>query len=152
MTDWNAMDNEQFRTEVREVRRVHKKKGWIGIKETPLDPKKVQTSFRNAFANAPKETELKVEPSLRGALFLGNNTTILWALQPRQGNLLDRLLSMEKSDAIAEELYLSFFSRLPDEDEAEEVGSILSASKDRPKTLSKIAWAMAASMEFYTNH
>ena len=141
-----------FLTAAGEFERVLEKKGWDEFKEPPLDPKKVQTSFRNAFANAPKEPELKVDPSLRGALFLRNNSTILWALQPRPGNLLDRLLSMEKSEAIAAELYLSFFSRLPDKDEAEEVGSMLSASKDRPKTLSKIAWAMAASMEFYTNH
>jgi len=141
-----------FLTATGEYARVVDGKGWEEMGEPRQDFKKVRASFLRAFANAAKEPELRASPSLRGALFLRNNTTVLWALQPRKGNLVERLSALQSPDALAEEAYLSIFSRLPTEEERRDVQAILNPTADRGKTISQLVWAMTASMEFFTNH
>ena len=135
-----------------EWERVGEGSGWDGLSDKKLLLKDVQTGFKNAFANAPKEPELRANPSLRGALFLRNNDTVLWALKPRTGNLLERLSSLADPAEVAAELFLSVFSRLPEKDEQADLLALLHAAADKPRTLSQVLWAMTASMEFFTNH
>lgn len=115
----------------------------------------VLTAFRAAFANAPKEPELTVNPSLRGALFLRNNPLILGALKPRDGNLMARLLKLPSPKEVADELFLSVLTRLPVEEEAQLVETTLSHADDpekREKACRSLVWAVIASVEFFTNH
>jgi hypothetical protein len=125
---------------------------WEGLTDKRLLLKDVQAGFKNAFANAPKEPELRANPSLRGARFLRNNDTVLWALQPRTGNLLERISRISEPAEVAAELFLSVFCRLPEKDEQADLLALLKASADKTKTLSQVLWAMTASMEFFTNH
>lgn len=135
-----------------EWERVGEGSSWEGLTDKRLLLKDVQTGFKNAFANAPKEPELRANPSLRGALFLRNNDTVLWALQPRTGNLLERISRISEPAEVAAELFLSVFCRLPEKDEQADLLALLKASADKTKTLSQVLWAMTASMEFFTNH
>jgi hypothetical protein len=117
--------------------------------------KEVLTAFRSAFANAPKEPELTVTPSLRGTLFLRNNPLILESLKPRDENLMARLLKLQSPSDVADELYLSVLTRLPDADETRIVEAALaktSAPEQREKVCRSLVWAAIASIEFFTNH
>ena len=115
--------------------------------------KDFEKAFLGAFANAAKEPELNVNPTLRAALFLRNNDLVLWALERRQGNLIDRLAAMTDAAKIADEIYLSILSRPPAPDEKSELAAYLAKhTADRDKALGRFAWAMLSSMEFFTNH
>ncbi len=125
----------------------------IGTKS--LKTKDVMTAFKKAFANAPREPELAVNPSLRGALFIRNNPLVLEALKPGPDHLLSRLLNESSSERIAEELFLSVLTRQPDADEIRVVAQALAEAtteEAREVACRNLAWAALASIEFFTNH
>jgi hypothetical protein len=112
----------------------------------------MRTKFAKAFANSPREPELEFQPSLKGALFLLNDESILELLQPRPGNLVERLNKLN-DEAVAQELYLAILVRLPATDERQEVAELLKKTAgSREKTLAQLAWALLASTEFAVNH
>ncbi|HEY7427279.1 MAG TPA: hypothetical protein VH682_23800, partial [Gemmataceae bacterium] len=87
------------------------------------------------------------------ALFLANGPTVRGWLTPRPGNVIDRLTKLTNADALAEELYVSVFTRLPSAEERKEVAAFLTArSADRTAALQDMAWALVASAEFRFNH
>ncbi|MCA9036664.1 MAG: DUF1549 domain-containing protein [Planctomycetaceae bacterium] len=87
------------------------------------------------------------------ALFFGNSSIINEWLKPTSDNLTGRLATMSDDDDIAEELYLSVFSRHPTSEERLEIKSILAEHPDqRGKMLNEIIWAMLSSTEFRFNH
>lgn len=117
--------------------------------------KDVLTAFRSAFANAPKEPELTVNPSLRGTLFLRNNPLILESLKPRDENLMARLLKLPSAKEVAEELFLSVLTRLPEAEETRIIETTLAPAntpEQREKACQSLVWAAIASIEFFTNH
>jgi hypothetical protein len=117
--------------------------------------KEMLAAFRSAFANAPKEPELTVNPSLRGTLFLRNNPLILESLKPRDQNLMARLLKLPSPKEVAEELFLSVLTRLPTEEETQIVETALAKAptpEQREKACRSLVWAAIASLEFFTNH
>ncbi len=122
----------------------------------PSNPERadLHTRFVAAFAHEPKEPEDRVEPSVKGALFVLNDSKFLglWTRQP--GNLTDRLATLTDDRAVAEELYLSVLGRLPAEDEIAEFLAHLSgvAAADRDRRIALWGWGLMASMEFATNH
>ena len=74
-------------------------------------------------------------------------------LAPSGGNLVGRLAALSDSSAIAEELYLSLYSRRPAEEERAEVARYLAErGKERVPALQELAWALLASTEFRFNH
>ncbi len=86
------------------------------------------------------------------ALFVANGAALRSWLVPRPGGLTARLERLE-GDALAEELYLSALTRLPDDEERKEVAEFLAARpKDRVAALQDLAWALLASAEFRFNH
>jgi hypothetical protein len=110
-------------------------------------------AFADALANPAKEPELKVNPSLRSALFFRNGDQIQWALKPRPGNLVDRLSAMTDGNELADELYLSVLTRRPSADEKSELAAWLSKqSANKSQALTDIVWAMISSTEFFVNH
>ncbi len=135
-----------------EHERVVEGKGWAeGDKKKTL--KDFEKAFLAAFANDAKEPELVVSPTLKAALFLRNNDQILWALQPRPGNLVARLSAMKEPAKIADELFHTILSRPPAPEETATVEKYLTKhTADREKALGHFAWAMLSSMEFFTNH
>lgn len=117
----------------------------------PNDPLKAK--FVKAFANPPREPEDEIAPSLKAALFLLHDKDVLELLKPKAGNLVDRLAKIEKSEAIAEELYLAVLSRKPTADEIMTAKSFLTKRTDRKAdAIGKLAWALLASTEFGVNH
>lgn len=109
--------------------------------------------FRSVYAGLPGQAEEGFSPSLAAALFVSNEQVLLQWLTPRDGNLMDRLLKLKDSAAIADELYLSVLSRLPDEKDRLEVAEYLKNNPDgREAALREMAWALLASTEFRLNH
>ena len=136
-----------------EHERVAAGKGWEGIEGKKHSQKDFEKAFHAAFANAPKEPELNVNPTLRAALFLRNNDLVLWSLQRRKGNLIDRVAALTDTAQVADELYFSILSRPPLDDEKAELAKYLAKhAANRDKALGHYAWAMLSSMEFFTNH
>ena len=65
----------------------------------------------------------------------------------------DRLAKLDDAAEIAEELYLSILTRLPNGEERTEVDQYLQQFPDRrTDALGELAWALIASAEFRSNH
>jgi hypothetical protein len=125
------------------------------IEATGAQPKAetALAEFVQAFANPAREPEEEVNPSLKGALFLLNDPTVLGWLEPKSDNLTDRLGKMTDATKVAEELYLSVLSRMPVAEEKEMVSSyLLKNAGRRAEALRHLAWALLASTEFGVNH
>jgi hypothetical protein len=120
---------------------------------TPNDEfKQLQTRFLAAFAGEPTEPAVGYTPAVKQALFLLNDDKVLALLRPQSGNLMQRLLALS-DDQIADELFLSVFSRMPDDAERASVNEHLQRNPDtRTEALGQLAWAMLASIEFCVNH
>jgi hypothetical protein len=106
-----------------------------------------------AFANPRREPEDDFNPSLKAVLFVLNDEAVLSLLEPRAGNLVDRLQKLAEPGKVAEELYLSVLTRQPTVEEQAAVASHLAKHPNaRTKALGQLAWALLASTEFGVNH
>ena len=113
----------------------------------------LEQKFVRAFANPRREPEDDFNPSLKAALFLLNDEAVLSLLDPRPGNLVDRLQNVEEPGKVAEELYLSVLTRLPTAEERVAVAAYLAQhAVARTKAVRHLAWALLASTEFGVNH
>ncbi|MBX6312609.1 MAG: DUF1553 domain-containing protein [Isosphaeraceae bacterium] len=113
----------------------------------------LRAKFLKAFANPPREPEDEFNPSLRSALFVLNDETVLGWLAPRPGNLIDRLAKQGDDRKVAEVLYLAVLTRPPTSEEQEEVASYLARNAERRAVaLGHLAWALLTSTEFCINH
>jgi hypothetical protein len=116
-------------------------------------PEAARAKFVKAFANSARDAEVEPDASLRAALFLLNDDTILGWLAPKPGNLVDRLTRIEQPEQLAAELYLSVLSRAPNVEELAEVKDHLTKyAGSRAKAVSQLVWALLASSEFCVNH
>lgn len=112
-----------------------------------------RAKFFQAFAYPPREPEEEFNPTLKAALFLLNDKAILAWLNPKPGNLIDRLQKITDDGKLAEEMYLSVLTRLPTAEEKQEVVRFLGERKDRrPAALRNLTWALIGSTEFCVNH
>ncbi len=122
------------------------------VEEAAEDFNELKASFVTAFASEPKEAAVEYTPAVKQALFLLNDSRLLDLLKPRSGNLTEQLQSLP-DEKVADELYLSIFSRLPDDNERAAVDEhIEQNSKQRDAAVRRIAWAMLTSIEFAVNH
>jgi len=113
----------------------------------------IRTIFVETFGQPAGVPEDDFAPGLNKALFLMNDRLVLHWLQPRKHNLASRLAQMKSPDAIAKELYCAVLSRLPEEDEQQELSAYLEAHPDRRRAgLSDLIWALLTSTEFRLNH
>lgn len=112
----------------------------------------IRKEFIAAFGNTPREPEVEFAPSLRSALFVSNGRIVLDLLQPRDGNLIDRLVKTKTTDTLAEELYLSVLTRLPNDEERKAITEYLAKQSDRTKAARNLTWSLLASTEFCVNH
>jgi hypothetical protein len=92
------------------------------------------------------------QATVNQALFFGNGTIIDAWLKPERENLIARLGKMEDTAAIADELYVSIFSRPATGAEKQQVAAYLLDRSDRPVALGEMAWALLSSSEFRFNH
>jgi hypothetical protein len=108
--------------------------------------------FLKALAYPAREPEDEFNPTLKATLFLLNDKTVLGWLEPKPGNLADRLAKLP-DDRVAEELYLAVLTRRPTAAEAADVARFLGGRRDRrPAALRNLTWALIASTEFGVNH
>ncbi|MFO0907544.1 MAG: DUF1549 domain-containing protein [Isosphaeraceae bacterium] len=109
--------------------------------------------FIQQFAASAGQPQDATEPTVHQALFLSNGYPVQGWLAPSGTNLTARLGSLTDPNAVADELYLSLFSRRPTSEERAEVARYLSErGKDRVPALQELAWALLASTEFRFNH
>jgi hypothetical protein len=112
-----------------------------------------EKAFNVAFANPPKEAELRANPTLRSSLFFRNSDHVQWALQAREGNLVERVTKQGDVGTMAEELYLSALSRMPDTEEKNIFAEWMSRNgADKQKAVCDFAWALLSSTEWFVNH
>jgi len=114
--------------------------------------KNFEDLFQSTFANAPREPELAVNATLKAALFLRNNESLLWLVKPREGNLVDRLAKLKEPEKIADEVFMNVLSRTPSASERAMVKSYLKKQSNRDRALGDLVWALLSSTEFYVNH
>ncbi|HWA97323.1 MAG TPA: DUF1549 domain-containing protein, partial [Pirellulales bacterium] len=108
------------------------------------------TTFVSLYGGLPGED---FAASLDQALFFGNAGVIDGWIKATPANLADRLQKATTDRALAEELYLSVFARMPSEDERARVRQYLeSRKKDRPLAIEEMIWALLSSNEFRFNH
>ncbi len=109
--------------------------------------------FDATFAAEPKEPEEMVDHTLKGALFMRNDAVFLTLLKPREGNLVDRLSKQADAGKLAEDLYLSVLTRLPDAEERAMTEAFVKKHEGRRiEAITNLAWALLASAEFQVNH
>lgn len=115
--------------------------------------KELVTKFEKAFANPAREPEIGFAPSVKAALFVLNDATVLSWLKAADGNLAERLVKQSDAAALADELYVSVLSRPPTDDEKKEVADYLSKRADqRERAIGNLIWSLLASNEFFINH
>lgn len=108
--------------------------------------------FTKTFANAPKEPELAFEPSVKAALFMMHDQSLIKLLERAPGNLIDRVVQLPAEETAAA-LFLAILSRPPDDDDRRDVAELLARHKDdRELAVRQLAWALLASTEFCLNH
>jgi hypothetical protein len=125
------------------------KESQVLAKQSPL-----VTPIVNLFAGlAGEHTDGRgFEATLDQTLFLSNSKQIETLLSPRAGTLIDRMTKAANAKA-AEELYLSVLTRLPSDDERQEVEAFLGRPNiDKTKACQELAWALLTSVEFRFNH
>jgi hypothetical protein len=109
--------------------------------------------FVRQFAASAGQPQDATEPTVHQALFLSNGQPIQSWLVPSSDNLIGRLAALSDPSAIAALLYLSLYSRRPDEEERAEAARYLQErGKERVPALKDLAWALLASTEFRFNH
>ena len=125
----------------------------VGPNVGDLKTDDVRKKFVAAYANPAKEPEIEFAPSVKAALFLSNDSTVLELLKPKAGNLVERLSKAASPEAAAEELYLAVLSRRPTADETADVRRLSAKyAVDRPKLFGHLAWSLLSSTEFCLNH
>jgi predicted secreted protein len=114
---------------------------------------KWQGEFDKALANPAREPEVGHNPTVKAALFLMHDTTLLGWLKPEGDNLMARLLRHDDADKLAGELYLAVLARQPSDDEKTSVAEYLSPRADRrERVIGNLVWSLIASNEFCANH
>jgi len=122
-------------------------------KKLPRSYAEIQAIFIQTFGRPPGEPESEFIPGLNQSLFLMNDRLLLSWLEPHKGNLIERLGALKEPGKIAETLYLSVLSRLPEESEVAELEAYLEKNTERASSaLGELAWSLINSTEFRLNH
>lgn len=113
----------------------------------------LKAKFHKAFDNQAREPEDEITPSLKAALFVLHDESMLALFKPAAGNLIERAAKLDDA-AVAEELYIAILTRTPSADEKAAVAKVLAkhTGDKRAEAIGRIAWALATSMEFGVNH
>jgi hypothetical protein len=93
------------------------------------------------------------QATVNQALFFGNGSVVQGWLAPAAGGLTERLAKTEDTAALAEELYLTILTRLPTQQEQDDVAAYLKdRTDDRQAAVGELVWSLASSNEFRFNH
>jgi hypothetical protein len=110
-------------------------------------------AFVSQFAPAAGQPQDSSQSTVHQALFLANGGLLQSWLNSAPDHLIGKLAAMTDASNIAEELYLSLYTRRPTIEERAEVAAYLAErGKDRVPALQELAWALLTSTEFRFNH
>lgn len=128
-----------------------------GTRAIQLWDSKVRHYFLKTFGRPERvsacECERNHEPSVAQVLHLLNAPEIHAKLS-HEGGYVAKLVKRQPADApLVEELYLTFFSRLPEEKERQAALTYLQEHKaKRREAVEDLAWSLMNSLEFLFNH
>jgi hypothetical protein len=128
-----------------------------GTRAIQLWDSKVPHYFLKAFGRTERtsacECERNPEPSVAQVLHLMNAPEIEGKLS-HAGGYIAKLVKRQPDDtALVEELYLTFFSRLPGEKEKLTALTVLRENREkRREAVEDLAWGMLNAIEFVFNH
>lgn len=115
----------------------------------------VEQGFVSVFGGEPGKPQKDFEASVEQALYLSNDAMIQNWLPQSGANLCQRLVNLPPADfkALSDELYLTCLTRLPTDEEVQEVTTYLAdRAETRPAAYQELIWALIASAEFRFIH
>ena len=87
------------------------------------------------------------------ALFAANGGSINSWVAPAAGNVTERVTKQADAKVVAEDLYLTLFTRMPTDGERADVANYLKdRTKDKGVAAQELVWALLNSAEFRFNH
>lgn len=97
--------------------------------------------------------QAEFQSSTTEALFLSNAEVVQQRIRAAGGNLAERLANRESTAEILREAFRTTLSRLPDEQEEQQLSEWFDAQQqDRRETCEQLVWALITSAEFRFNH
>jgi hypothetical protein len=108
--------------------------------------------FRDLFGPQPGQAP-SFQATVHQALFLANSGLLASWVNAGGGNLTERLSKLEDPAVVADELYLTVFTRRPTSDEIKAVADYWQASgAERAQAARDMVWSLVTSSEFRFNH
>jgi len=98
------------------------------------------------------ECERATEPSVGQVLHIINSPEIQAKLSDSGGRLATLVRETAEDSQLVDELYLSFYSRFPTDEERTAVTTFLKQATDRQRATEDIAWSLMNTVEFLFNH
>jgi hypothetical protein len=127
-----------------------------GARAIELWDNKLPHYFLRLFGRPTRDTacqcERNVEPSVAQVLHLLNSPQIDGKLRHPRGRVALLTEKHTTDEPLVEELYLTFYSRLPTADEMTAAREHLQTSSDRRRAAEDLAWSLLNSLEFVFNH
>jgi hypothetical protein len=128
----------------------------LGVRAVQLWDSEVPHYFLRIFGRPSRVTacdcERVGEPTVGQVLHVLNSPEIGAKISHAGGRVARYVSQMADNDQLTNELYLTFFSRLPAADEQQQVVRYLDAAADRRLAAEDVAWSMLNSLEFLYNH
>ena len=109
--------------------------------------------FGRPARTSPCECERVTEPNVSQVLHVLNSPRVHSKLSHTAGQLARMAREVTDDQRLTEELYLTFFSRMPNDAERNQVLAFLKKQTDnRQQAVEDIAWSMLNTLEFLFNH
>ena len=127
-----------------------------GPRAVQLWDSQVKHYFLTLFGRPVRATACECEradaASVSQVLHMLNSPQIHAKLEDDSGHLARLVESQSDPGRIADELYLAFYSRLPNDEERATIVAFLQKSPDRRKAVEDVAWSLMNTVEFLFNH
>ncbi|MDA0590653.1 MAG: DUF1549 and DUF1553 domain-containing protein [Planctomycetota bacterium] len=127
-----------------------------GPRAVQLWDSQVKHYFLTLFGRPVRATACECEradaASVSQVLHMLNSPQIHAKLEDDSGHLARLVESQPDLGKLADELYLAFYSRLPNGEERETIVAFLQKSPDRRKAVEDVAWSLMNTVEFLFNH
>lgn len=109
-------------------------------------------TFAGLFGHASGQPQADFFATVDQALYFLNSSAIQSWLKAAPGSLTAKLAAYEDAKPLAEELYLSVFTRFPTVEEEREVADYLEGRSDREIAIREMCWGLLTSVEFRFIH
>jgi hypothetical protein len=134
--------------------------GFTGLPETaraaelpdPTVPSQFLTTFGRPVRNSPCDCARSSQPDLSQALLMLNSSTLHAKLTHPHGRLAQLRAANTPDDDILNQLYLASLSRLPTQEERQNVQEILSTAPAKAEAWEDVLWTLLNMPEFAFQH